>query len=187
MRLINLFIVPSYKSLSWISSEQLGKVYQKLTEFHKSTQMMRQVWSIQVGYFWAPSEDAPVTLFHTGKTRWVGTGTRAAMYWYTLDCCSSSWSCMAVNAAPAPSGIDATSAFISSWSAAVAAAVTRGGKNLRGAQPRTSGLTKHKSSKFIDACTSTQHREHKNQAEQKGCIHITSNKLQFHVHCIREK
>jgi hypothetical protein len=186
MRLINLFIVPSYKSLSWISSEQLGKVYQKLTEFHKSTQMMRQVWSIQVGYFWAPSEDAPVTLFHTGKTRWVGTGTRAAMYWYTLDCCSSSWSCMAVNAAPAPSGIDATSAFISSWSAAVAAAVTRGEKSQR-CSAKNFRLTKHKSSKFIDACTSTQHREHKNQAEQKGCIHITSNKLQFHVHCIREK
>jgi hypothetical protein len=148
---------------------------------------MRQVWSIQVGYFWAPSEDAPVTLFHTGKTRWVGTGTRAAMYWYTRDCCSSSWSCMAVNAAPAPSGIDATSAFISSWSAAVAAAVTRGKKILRGAQRRTSGQI-NINPEFIHACEYLiRHREDKNQAEQKGCIHVTLNKLQFHVHCIREK
>jgi hypothetical protein len=52
---------------------------------------------------------------------------------------------MAVNAAPAPSGIDATSAFISSWSAAVAAAVTRERereKELRYAQPKASGQIK---------------------------------------------
>jgi hypothetical protein len=82
---------------------------------------------------------------------------------------------MAVNAAPAPSGIDATSAFISSWSAAVAAAVTRERereKKLRYAQPKASGQIKI-NPQFVNACTrrvlnSTQRAQETGRT--KGCI-----------------
>lgn len=59
---------------------------------------------LRVGYCSGPAEEEEevVMLFQMGNTRWVGTGTPAAMYRYIRVCCSNSCNCGMAKSALTP-------------------------------------------------------------------------------------